>query len=121
MLKPGIKGAIMSRATTTLYTQDQLSLILAAWGCTESLPKKGNVLYICFANSDCDLAEVERSSLKSESGKPLWRVTLSSRAGRAFDAIVQESHVVMYREHRMAEYRRENRARHSAIMALANA
>lgn len=121
MVKTYIKDATMSRPREMLYTKAQLLLILAGWECVEPLPKKGYKLYVCFAGQEIDLAEVEQTTLKSDSGERLWRVTTSSRAGREFDAVVQEAHVLTYRAYRMDEYRRANLARHHALMVSANA
>ena len=106
----------MSRPREMLYTKPQLLLILTGWECTEPLPRKGYKLYVCFAGQEIDLAEVEQTSLKSDSGDRLWRVTTSSRAGREFDAVVQESHVLAFRAYRADEYRRANLARHRALL-----
>ena len=107
----------MSRHREMLYTKAQLQLILSGWECTEPLPRKGFKLFVCFAGQEIDLAEVEQTSLKIDSGDRLWRVTTSSRAGREFDAVVQESHVLAYRVHCVEEYRRANLARHHALLA----
>lgn len=111
----------MCRPREMLYTKAQLLLILSGWGCVEPLPQKGFTLYVCFAGQEVELAEVEQTTLKSDSGERLWRVTTSSRAGREFDAVVQESHVLVFRAHRFDQYRRDNLARHHALMALAAA
>lgn len=111
----------MCRPHEMLYTKAQLLLILTGWECVEPLPKKGYKLYVCFAGQEIDLAEVEQTTLKSDSGERLWRVTTSSRAGRDFSAVVQESHVLSYRAKLVDEYRRANLARHQALMASANA
>ena len=102
----------MSRPATTLYTQEQIILILNGWGYKEALPPKGFKLYICFPEKSpgVDLAVVEKTSLKSEYGKQLWQVTMSSREGREFDASVQEAHVLAYRENRIQQQRCANQA-----------
>ena len=102
----------MSRPTATLYTREQVTLILNGWGYKEALPPKGFNLYICFPEKspDVDLAVVEKTSLKSEYGKQLWQVTMSSREGRDFDASVQEAHVQVYRENRIQQKRCANQA-----------
>jgi hypothetical protein len=99
-----------------LYTKTQLQLILSGWQCTEPLPRKGYKLLVCFAGQEIDLAEVEQTTLKSDSGDRLWRVTTSSRAGREFNAVVQESHVLAYRMHCVDQHRRELLARHIALL-----
>lgn len=109
----------MCRPRATLYTKAQVAYLMDAWKCTEPIPGKGKKLVVCFPPSfECDLVEVEATPLKSDSGERLWRVTSSSRAGREFDAVVQESHVQAYRMHRAEEHRRANLARHERALAL---
>ena len=108
----------MSRPQSTLYTKRQMELLLARWECSEPVPKAGLLLYVCFAGQFIDLAAVEKTSLKSDSKEPLWRVTTSSRAGREFDALVQEAHVVAYRIDRAEQHRRDRLARYNAMQAL---
>lgn len=111
----------MCRPREMLYTKAQLLLILSGWECTEPLPRKGFVVYVCFAGQEIDLAEVEKTMLKSDSGEGLWRVTISSRAGRDFDAAVQESHVMAYRMYLIEECRRQNLVRHEAVQMSSRA
>lgn len=106
----------MSRPRDMLYTKAQLLMILSGWECAAPLPRKGFKLYVCFAGQEIDLAEVEQTTLKSDSGERLWRVTTSSRAGREFDAVVQEAHVLAYRTYRVDQHRREMLARHHALL-----
>ena len=108
----------MSRPHPMLYTKRQMQLILERWGCTEPLPNAGMLLYVCFAGQFIDLAVVEKTTLKSDCGEILWRATTSSRAGREFDATVQEAHVVAYRNDRIVKRREENLARYSAMQSL---
>lgn len=109
----------MSRRRATLYTAEQAEMLLKAWDCSgEGLPKPGKVLLVCFPRTqpfDVDLVEVERTDLKSDYGKRLYRMTLSSEAGRAFDDCVQEAHVLAYREY-FAQCMRE--ARKAQLQAL---
>lgn len=111
----------MSRTRSMLYTKSQLVLTLSRWNVTEPLPPKGKALYVAFPNSlkhfEVDLAVIEKTNLKSDSGEGLWRVTTSSPAGREFDSVVQESHVVAYLAHLIEQYRRENQARYDALAA----
>lgn len=102
-----------------LYTKRQLELVMDGWGCKEPAPKAGLQLYICFAGQFIDLAVVEKTTLKSDSGQPLWRMTTSSRAGLQFDAAAQEAHVVAFRNDRIVQRRIENLARYNAMQALA--
>lgn len=103
-----------------LYTKSQLLLILGRWEVTEPLPPKGKKLFVAFPNSmkdfEVDLAVVEKTNLKTDSGQGLWRVTNSSRAGREFDSVVQESHVVTYLAHLIEQFRCENQARYDAFI-----
>ena len=108
----------MSRTRATLYTKVQVGNMLSAWKCTEPIPGKGTKLIVCFPpGHDWDLVEVEITTLKSDSAERLWRVTTSSRAGREFDAVVQESHVLAYRMQCAEEYRRANLARYERALA----
>ncbi len=109
----------MSRPHPMLYTKRQLELVMAGWGCTEPVPKAGQNLYVCFAGQFIDLAVVEKTTLKSDCKELLWRVTTSSRAGREFDALVQEAHVVAYRIDRSDQHRRDCLARYNAMQASA--
>ena len=109
----------MSRPHPMLYTRRQLELVMAGWGCTEPVPKAGQQLYVCFSGQFIDLAAVEKTTLKSDSKELLWRVTTSSRAGREFDALVQEAHVVAYRIDRAEQHRRDRLARYNAMQAFA--
>ena len=109
----------MSRPHPMLYTRRQLELVMTGWGCSEPVPKAGQQLYVCFADQFIDLAVVEKTTLKSDSKELLWRVTTSSRAGREFDALVQEAHVVAYRIDRAEQHRRDRLALYNAMHALA--
>ena len=110
----------MSRPLATLYTKRQLLHLLSAWGADAVLPPKGKKLLVCFPFSldelEADLAEVESTSLKSDEGLQLWRVTMSSRAGRVFEDCVQESHVVAYRLDRVEQQRLINLSRHQQLL-----
>ena len=110
----------MSRPLATLYTKRQLLQLLAAWGTDAVLPPKGKKLLVCFPFSldglEIDLAEVESTPLKSDEGLKLWRVTMSSRAGRVFDDCVQESHVVAYRLDRFERQRQINLSRYQQLL-----
>ena len=109
----------MTRKRQMLYTKAQIEILLTLWKCTEPIPCKGKKLIVCFPPQYADdLIEVEPTSLKSDSGERLWRVTSSSAAGRAFDIIVQESHVLAYRTHCAEEYRRTNLSRLEYALAL---
>lgn len=108
----------MSRAHSTLYTARQLQGLLRAWESTEPIPKKGLKLVITWPGKEdleVDLAEVEATPLKGTYGDKLYRATLSSRAGRAFDAMTQEAHVLAFARHRAEERRIQNLARFQHI------
>ncbi len=107
----------MSRPHVMLYTKQQLELVLKGWECTEPVPTTGKALSVGFPGRFIDLAVVEKTSLKSNYGDTLWRVTTSSRAGREFDATIQEAHVVAYRNERLEATRRANLARYQAMTA----
>ena len=107
----------MSRPHPMLYTRRQLELVMAGWGCTEPVPKVGQHLYVCFAGQIIDLAAVGKTTLKRDSKAPHWRGTTSARAGRGFDALVQEAHVVAYRIERAEQHRRDCLARYNALAA----
>lgn len=109
----------MCRPQAMLYTKSQLLLILNGWGCTEPLPPPGKKLLVCFPRSlmdwEIDLAEVETTSLKSDSGERLWRVVTSSSIGREIESTVQEAHVLAYRTAEIELHRSRNLARHEAF------
>lgn len=88
------------RPQTTFYTTQQTEGLMARHSCDQPLPKKGERVMICFARTgeayQADLIEIERTNRRSDSGARLWGITQSSREGREFEAVVQESHVVAY-------------------------
>jgi hypothetical protein len=53
-----------------LDTKEQTEMILKAWG--QQLPKKGEVLYVNFANTHLNLCTVMLSKMKSTYNKPLY-------------------------------------------------
>ena len=109
----------MSRPRPMLYTKRQMEMVLANWGSSEPPPKAGLKLYVCFAGQFIDLAVVEKTKLKSDCGETLWRATSSSRAGREFDATVQEAHVAAFLNDLAVKRRIENLARYNAVQAIA--
>lgn len=113
----------MCRASSTLYTKRQLDMLFRSWECTEPLPAKDNKVLVCWPHQgwEIDLAECELTGLKSDYGERLYRVTLSSKLGRALDETIQESHVIDYRR-RLAELRRqENLDRNRFLTELMHA
>ena len=108
----------MSRAHSTLYTARQLQGLLRAWECTAPIPNKGQKLVIAWPGKDdqeVDLVEVEATTLKGTYADKLYRATLSSRSGRAFDSMTQEAHVLAFARHRAEERRIQNLARFQHI------
>lgn len=98
----------MCRMHYNLYTKSQLQVLFQAWQCSEPIPGKGKKVVIAFAGRtdfDVDLIEVELTGLKGTYGDRLYRVGMSSLAGRAIDMTIQESHVVALKLH-LAELRR---------------
>ena len=113
----------MCRPSPMLYTKRQLLLILQGWECKEPLPPKGSKLLVCWpsmSDLEVDVAEVEKTEIKSPYNDRLWRVTMSSRAGRAFDGRVMEAHVIRYRQELMERQRQENLARHNRMLSQWN-
>ena len=109
----------MCRPRQTLYTKHQLLQILSGWECTEPLPQKGKKLLVCWPSMpemEVDVAEVEKTDLKSSYNDRLWLVTMSSRAGREFEGSVQEAHVVSYRHHLFEQRRQQNLAKHQSVI-----
>ncbi len=99
----------MSRRQSTLYTKDQAQNFLNLWGADQPLPRKGQMVVVawpCKGEIETDLAELELTGLNATYGGKLYRLTQSSRAGRAFDENVQESHVVAFLVHQ-AEMRQQ--------------
>lgn len=113
----------MTRPRAMLYTKRQLLHLMGVWGTDAALPPKGKKLLVCFPTSldelEDDLAEVESTPLKSDAGLKLWRVTTSSRAGRAFEDCVQESHVVAYRLERVERQPQINLSRNQQLLQQA--
>ena len=113
----------MCRPRPTLYTKKQLLVILQGWECTEPFPPKGHKLLICWPSMpdiEVDVAEVEKTDVKSPYNERLWRVTMSSRAGREFEEAVMESHVVRYRQVLMERQRRANLVRRHRLSNYMN-
>lgn len=109
----------MSRTTHCLYTQSQLLHLFIAWKCTEPLPKRGQQVIIAWpgkAEFEADIATAELTSIKGTYGDRLYRVTMSSRAGRAFDESVQEAHVLAFAGHLAEQRRAQNLARNAAFL-----
>lgn len=110
----------MCRTHAVLYTKVQLQGLFNAWECTEPIPKKGQKVLIawpCKGELEADVVEVEWTDLKGTYGDKLYRVTYSSRAGRAFDAELQESHVRAFLSHLAEQHRLQNLARHTALLS----
>ncbi len=100
----------MCRTHSNLYTPQQVQNLLVTWQCTQPLPKKGTKLIVAWPGKpvmEADLAEIEATLLKGTYGDKLFKVTFSSKAGRAFDAQVQDSHV-----HAYVTYQDEQRRAH---------
>lgn len=110
----------MSRPQSTLYTTDQLEMLFRNWGCTEPLPGKGKMVVIGFVGHIIDLIEVERTDLKSDAGKKLWRVTMSSKEGREIERTICESHVLSYKERQREIRRRAKLEHHHYIVNMMN-
>jgi len=107
----------MCRTHHNLYTRDQLEAAFHEWQCTEPAPRKGQRVTVAWpakAALEVDLVEVEATPLKGTYGDKLFRVTMSSRAGRAFDESVQEAHVIAFLWHRAEQRRLANLARYRA-------
>lgn len=89
------------RPREMLVTKSQVLVFFQGWGCTEPIPGKGKkvlVAFPCRQAHEVDLAEVALSDKKSDRGERLWSLLQSSRAGRQFEADVQEAHVLAYRQ-----------------------
>lgn len=108
----------MSRPQATLYTKDQTEMLFRNWQCTEPLPGKGKKVVIGFAGHFIDLAEVEWTDLKSDTGQRLWRITMSSQYGRDIERTICEGHVRLYKEHLMEMRRRANLERQQYIAKM---
>lgn len=109
----------MCRTHSMLDTKSQLQGLFDRWECTEPIPKKGEKVLIawpCKDELEVDIAEAEWTDLKGTYGDRLYRVTYSSRAGRAFDAAVQESHVHVFYLYLAEQRRLQNLARHAALL-----
>lgn len=111
----------MSRTHCNLYTKRQIQALFQSWQCSEPIPKKGRKVLIAWAGKsdvDVDLIEIEPTPLIGTYGDKLFKATFSSRAGRQFEQVVQEAHVIAFRMHLAAARRQENLARNKAVEQL---
>ncbi len=106
----------MCRPHVTFYTKRQVQSLMDGWSCKEPVPAKGKKVMICFPLSmepyAVDLVEIEWTDRKSsqDDKSRLWAVTQSSKEGRAFQAAVQESHVVDFMNEQLRRRRATNLA-----------
>jgi hypothetical protein len=108
----------MCRTHHNLYTLSQLERLFDGWQCTEAAPRMGQRVLVAFPSRqalEVDLIEVERSPHRGTYGDKLFKVTMSSRAGRAFDECVQEAHVRAFLWHRAEQRRIANLAAGAAL------
>lgn len=110
----------MCRTHFNLYTTGQTENLLVLWGCGEPLPKKDQKVVIAFPAKgplDVDVIEIEPTTLKGTYGDRLFKVTMSSSAGRAFDQRVQDGHVLAFMNHWAEHRRKQNLERNQALSA----
>lgn len=108
----------MCRTHSHLYTEKQLRGLMQSWQCGEPVPPKGQKVIVCWGGMseiDVDMVEVELFPKRGTYGDRLYKATYSSRAGRAFDQSVQESHVVAFIKHQAEQRRQANLERHAAL------
>jgi|LakMenEpi03Aug12_release.lakeMendotaPanAssembly.Ray.scaffolds.fasta_scaffold641892_2 hypothetical protein len=61
----------------TLYTKDQLQAIMSSWGCTESVPKKGQQVFVVWpVDVQPNTAVITMTDKKSDYGKRLYLVVM---------------------------------------------
>ena len=89
----------MCRTHHNVHAKAQIGQLFQSWQCGEPLPRKGQKVLIAFAGKTdlaSDLIEVELTQMTGTYDGRLYKATMSSRAGRAFDLSVQQSHVVVF-------------------------
>ena len=59
-----------------LYTKEQVQVVLKAWHCSEPVPSKKNVVYVCFPHHYLNTATVRRTDLRGTYGKRLYQIDL---------------------------------------------
>lgn len=111
----------MCRPHQTLYTGRQLVLLFDAWQCRELLPRKSQNVLIAWAGKtgfDVDMAVAEWTDIKGTYGDRMYRVTQSSKAGRALEESDQAAHVAAFRKDQAALRRKTNLEKLAALGVL---